>query len=154
MIPFKISGKCYYTDTDSVFIEGELPKEFIGKELGLMKDELDGLTIKEAYFLGIKQYGYTYLNNDGKLILKSVFAGVSRDSICFTDIAKLFKGDVLNIKTDARFFKSLVNLSIKIKPINLQIKLENDKQLVNNDYLPLVYIDPKLDRTLVISQLN
>jgi hypothetical protein len=31
----------------------------VGKELGLMKDELDGNKIEEAYLFGIKQYGYT-----------------------------------------------------------------------------------------------
>jgi hypothetical protein len=29
-----------------------------------MKDELKGLTIKEAYLLGNKQYGYQYLDKN------------------------------------------------------------------------------------------
>lgn len=58
--------------------------KFIGSELGLMKDELNGLTIKEAYFLGIKKYGYQYYYKNNQLIKKKyVFAGVKRDSLTF-----------------------------------------------------------------------
>jgi DNA polymerase type B, organellar and viral len=80
MIPFKIDGSCLYSDTDSVFTTQKLEDKFIGSELGLMKDELNGLTIKEAYFLGIKKYGYQYYDSNNQLITKSVFAGVIRDS--------------------------------------------------------------------------
>lgn len=55
MISFKIGGTCRYSDTDSVFTSQKLEDKFIGFELGLMKDELNGLSIKEAYFLGIKK---------------------------------------------------------------------------------------------------
>lgn len=48
-----------------------------------MKDELNGLSIKEAYFLGIKKYGYQYYDRNDKLITISVFAGVRRDSLTF-----------------------------------------------------------------------
>lgn len=43
-----------------------------------MKDELNGLIIKEAYFLGIKKYGYQYYDRNNQLITKSLFAGVVR----------------------------------------------------------------------------
>jgi hypothetical protein len=55
MIPFKVDGSCVYSDTDSVFLIKNLDSRFIGDDLGLMKDELKGLIIKEAYFLGIKK---------------------------------------------------------------------------------------------------
>lgn len=60
MIQFKAFGSVVYTDTNSIFTTKKLDSKFIGKELGLMKDELNGLIIKEAYFLGIKKYGYIY----------------------------------------------------------------------------------------------
>lgn len=47
MIPFKLLPGCAYTDTDSIFTTTELPKELVGKELGLMKDELEGLNIND-----------------------------------------------------------------------------------------------------------
>ena len=65
----KLGLKLYYTDTDSMFVDGELPQYLIGNELGKMKDELNGGSIKKAYFLGIKKYGYID-NND---ITHSVF---------------------------------------------------------------------------------
>jgi hypothetical protein len=51
-----------YTDTDSIYTTHKILDPLVGKELGLMKQELDGNIIKEAYFLGIKQYGYYYFD--------------------------------------------------------------------------------------------
>ena len=42
-----------------------------------MKDELNGGV--DGYFLGIKQYGYWYLDNNGNRIDKSVFVGAGRE---------------------------------------------------------------------------
>jgi hypothetical protein len=47
MIPFKLDGSCLYSDTDYVFTNKYLEDKFIGNTLGLMKDELNGLIIKE-----------------------------------------------------------------------------------------------------------
>ena len=55
----------YYTDTDSIFTDKPLPDHLVGKDIGLMKDELDGGYIKEAYFLGIKKYAF--IDNQNKL---------------------------------------------------------------------------------------
>lgn len=79
----------YYTDTDSIFIQDALPSELVGKELGLMKDELEGLLIEEAIFLGVKQYGYYYYDKNGNRIEKSTFSGVTRDSLSFEEITLL-----------------------------------------------------------------
>jgi hypothetical protein len=66
----------------------KLEDKFIGSELGLRKD-LNGLTFKVAYFLGINKYGYQYLDKNNNLVTKSVFAGVSRDSGSFEEIIKI-----------------------------------------------------------------
>ena len=89
MIPFKVDGSCIYSDTDSLFMTKKLDSIYLGDDLGYFKDELDGLMIKEAYFLGIKKYGYQYLDKDGNLITKSVFAGIERDSLTWEEIIKL-----------------------------------------------------------------
>jgi hypothetical protein len=57
MIPFQMDGFCVYSDTESVFTGKKLDSKFIGSDLGFMKDELKGLILKEAYFLGITKYG-------------------------------------------------------------------------------------------------
>lgn len=57
-----------------------------------MKDELNGITIDKAYFLGIKQYGYTYKDSDGNRVERSVFSGVKKDSLTFKEIESIFRG--------------------------------------------------------------
>jgi DNA polymerase type B, organellar and viral len=54
MIPFKIDPRTLYTDTDSIFTLGPIDFNLIGDQLGLMKDEMKGIIIKEALFLGPK----------------------------------------------------------------------------------------------------
>jgi hypothetical protein len=58
MIPYKLDPGVIYTDTDSIFTTHKIDDKLLGKEIGLMKDEMSGTLIQEGYFLGIKQYGY------------------------------------------------------------------------------------------------
>ena len=129
--------KLLYTDTDSIMIDRPLPEDLIGKELGLMKDELSGLSIKEAYFLGIKQFGYWYKDKQGNRIEKSVFAGVKRDSLTFEEIVKLFKGEIINKISKERRFKSIKKLNIILKDISTQISFKPKKLLLDNQYQPI-----------------
>jgi len=55
MIPFILHPGTVYTDTDSIFSANPISMELIGEALGLMKDELEGQIIEEAYFLDIKK---------------------------------------------------------------------------------------------------
>lgn len=114
MIPFARSGKLdndvYYSDTDYVFVGNKLDDKLIGRDIGLMKVELHGLLIDKAYFLGVKQYGYSYHDTSGQVNEKSVFAGVTRDSLtyrCATEIERIYNGETLFKETAERFFKSL-----------------------------------------------
>jgi hypothetical protein len=77
MLLIKLGIKLYYTDTDSIFTDKELPEYLIGKALGQLKDELNGGVIKKAYFLGIKKYGY--IDNNDKT--HSTFSGIERNSL-------------------------------------------------------------------------
>jgi hypothetical protein len=137
MISFKTDGSCVYTDTDSVFSCNKLNGNFIGSELGLMKDELNGLSIKEGYFLGIKKYGYKYIDKNNNLVTKSTFAGIEKNSLTFDEIIKLSKGDKLVKEIPTRFFKSFKTLSINIDSTHVTICRSLDKPLINNLYLPL-----------------
>ena len=74
----------YYSDTDSIFLDCPLPEENIGNELGQMKNELISLNTKiidKAIFIGNKQYGYIYKNNNGEIKTKSVWSGVKKETI-------------------------------------------------------------------------
>lgn len=100
MIQFKNNENCFYTDTDSIFTNKPLDLEFIGKDLGQMKDELDGVVIdlqRRGIFLGIKKYGYQYQDSlrRGVLTDKSVISGVERDTISFVDIENVFNGKTI-----------------------------------------------------------
>ena len=148
MLKYKLSDSVYYTDTDSIFTSEPLNPSEIGPELGEMKDELDGCTISKAYFLGIKQYGYQYQDKHGKLIEKSVWAGVKRNSISFEEIESLFKGNIITRTISNRFFKSLVNLNITIKSANVTIEFKPHKQLVGNKYIPITIYKPKVSSSV------
>ena len=137
MIPYKITGDCVYTDTDSIFTTKKLKTKFIGSDLGLMKDELNGLQVKEAYFLGIKKYGYQYYNESNQLITKSVFSGIKRDSLTFDEIVKLSHGEKITKVIPLRFYRSMQDMSVSIRSSNVTISRTLDKPLINNRYIPL-----------------
>ena len=155
MAPFKTLDSCYYTDTDSVFTDKPLNLNHIGLELGLMKDELKGKVIKEGYFLGIKQYGYSYLDDNDQIIEKSVFAGIERNSLTLLDIKNIIKGDIITKHIENRFYKRLDNLSVNINSTKVTISLKNFKKLENNTYFPLnINTIPVKKQSILIKMLN
>ena len=141
MNQFKQDPNIIYTDTDSLLTTSKLDDSLIGKDLGQFKDELDGLLIKEIYVLGVKQYGYYYINKDGLRIERSVWAGVARDSLTFHEIKQLFNGEVLTKNIYNRFYKSTTNLSIAIRDVKLTIQALPHKKLEGNNYKPNYLID-------------
>ena len=132
-----------YSDTDSIFTTKKLDDKYIGTGLGLMKDELTGNRISEMLVLDCKQYGYYYFDKGNK-IEKSVWAGITRNSLSFKDLLHLFSGRIIQRIVNNRFFKSLQNLNISIKNVKLTISYKPHKKLLNNNYLP-IYINYKLD---------
>ncbi len=137
MIPFKISNETCYTDTDSVFTTLELPNNLIGEDLGMMKDELKGLVIEEAYFFDIKKYGYWYIDQQGQRVYKSTVAGVKRNSLSWSDLECLASGGSLTKVLPKVFYKNINNLSIEIKDINTTISNNPSKKCINNRYIPI-----------------
>jgi hypothetical protein len=130
----KLGLKLYYTDTDSIFVDGDLPQNLIGNELGQMKDELNGASIIKAYFLGIKKYGYIDDNNK----THSVFSGIERNTLIWNEIEQIAKGATIVKPSPARFYKNISNLNINIKNnLETSITLNTRKILLNNRYLPM-----------------
>jgi len=121
MIPFKLDSGIVYTDTDSIFTTNSLPFEEVGRELGLMKDELTGNTIKEGYFLGIKKYGYYYIDENGNTITSSVFSGIERNSLTFEDVTNIADGGVITRNVPIRFNRHIKDLNIEIKPATVTV---------------------------------
>lgn len=142
MIPFKMNSKTLYTETDSILTSEKLDNSLIsGSILGLMKDELNDKIIKEAYFLGIKEYGYYYQESSGNRIEKSTFAGIPKNSLSFNEIKDIHNNKTIIKNIPLRFYKSFKDLSINIKS-NITIKLmrTNEKILIDNIYQP-IYIN-------------
>lgn len=112
----------------------KLPEYLVGKDLGQLKDELNGGIIKKAYFLGIKKYGYI----DDKDNIHSVFSGVERNSLSWLEIEQIAKGFTISKVTKPKFLKNLSNLNIQIKhnPI-VSISFQTRKQILGNIYLPI-----------------
>lgn len=130
----KLGIKLYYTDTDSIFVDKELPQYLIGKDLGQLKDELNGGVIKKAYFFGIKKYGYID-NNDQ---VHSTFSGIERNSLVWDEIEQIANGFTIIKQTPIRFFKIFNTLNINIKNnLNTSIIFNPKKTLVNNFYKPM-----------------
>lgn len=123
----------YYTDTDSIFIDKQLPTDMEGIELGQMKNELgSGNKIDKAIFLGSKKYGY----KTGSLE-KSVFAGAQRDSITFEEIKKISLGTEIVKTYENVFTRDVSKLDIQIKERKITLALSTDKIIDNNNYIPI-----------------
>jgi hypothetical protein len=71
------------------------------------------------------------------MIEKSVFSGVPRDSLTFGEIMKIHEGQTITKPISNRFYKSFNTLNIDIKDTSITIKKNNNKQLINNQYLPI-----------------
>ena len=134
MLLIKLGIKLYYTDTDSFFVDKELPNYLIGNELGQLKDELKGKLIKKGYFLGIKKYGYIDENNE----VHSIFSGIERNSLSWNEIEQIANGFTVIKQSSVRFFKNLISLNITIKnSLETSIVFNPRKKLINNLYQPM-----------------
>ena len=110
----------------------------------MFKDELQGCLIEEMYVLGIKQYGFWYYDKQGNRIERSVWAGYTRDSLTFEEIRSIYNGNKITKVVDNRFFRSLEDLTVTIKPVKLTLQFKPQKVLIDNEYLaPTVGIDNK-----------
>jgi DNA polymerase type B, organellar and viral len=134
MLLIKLGIKLYYTDTDSFFVDKELPDYLIGNDLGQLKDELKGKLIKKGYFLGIKKYGYIDENNE----VHSIFSGIERNSLSWNEIEQIANGFTVIKQSSARFFKNFISLNITIKnSLETSIVFNPRKKLINNLYQPM-----------------
>jgi DNA polymerase elongation subunit (family B) len=136
MLLIKLGINLYYTDTDSIFVDKELPEYLIGNDLAQLKEmhELKGKWIKKGYFLGIKKYGYIDENNE----VHSIFSGIERNSLSWNEIEQIAKGFTVFKISPVRFFKNLISLNITIKnSLETSIIFNPRKKLINNLYQPM-----------------
>jgi len=151
MMPLKLDDNVLYSDTDSIITSSIISDSLIGKELGQLKDELDGKFIKECLVLGIKEYGYTYNNDNGDLVEKSVFAGVKRDSLTLNEMKRLHNGEILTVETQERLFRSFKTLNLNFKKVTLNLQRTNIKPLIDNIYQPLHIENGKVVNNMLVN---
>jgi len=99
----------YYTDTDSIFIDKDLNKNFLNNDIGNFKLEY---IFKEAIFLGPKIYAG--ITEDNKYISKIKGYTKAKD-ISFNELKTLLNYDNKLKLSHNKWFKSLINSNITIK---------------------------------------
>ncbi|KAF1828025.1 hypothetical protein BDW02DRAFT_620814 [Decorospora gaudefroyi] len=79
----KLGGNIYYSDTDSIVTDKELPNHLIHPtDIGLLKLEHK---VKKGIFISGKLYGL--INDDNKIVIKS--KGINSKSLKFNDFEEL-----------------------------------------------------------------
>ena len=123
----------YYMDTDSIVVNGVLPKDLIGDDLGLFKLEHE---IKHGYFISPKLYALE--TKDGKLIVKAKGSGRKLE---FTQFESLINNQPKSPLE--QFWDKLKNRNnkedITIQPLKIAIdKLFSDDEpdLIGGELLP------------------
>ena len=118
----------YYSDTDSLYLDRELPKELVdSKELGRFKLEY---IFKDSVYLGPKIYAGITSDNEYICKIKGF-----KNSIDF-DLMKtlLVKDSSLNLQ-HIKWFRSLVNSNITLKDQVYELQKTENKRIIiyNND---------------------
>lgn len=124
----ELTGKVYYTDTDSLFCENELPDNYVGKELGKMKLEH---TLTSFVALGPKVYGGVELEGSSFTKVKGL-----KNKITFEQLELLLNKNNINNQpfTQEKWYKSLMDGTIEIKQVPYLLRpTDNKRQLIYKD---------------------
>jgi hypothetical protein len=114
----------YYTDTDSIVIDRELPEVFIGNGLGKLKLEH---TISEAVFLAPKVYGFR--THDGKEIVK--VKGITKkevSNLSLRTLAELLVRDTSIVISQEKWFKQVFKGRITVADVGYQLMMTSTKR--------------------------
>lgn len=118
----------YYSDTDSIVIDTQLPNEFVGNALGQLKLEY---IIKKAVFLAPKVYGLITVNENGDNIEIIKAKGLTKDSIKnikVSDLELLLNKDSIKLFNQDKSFKNLFNSDIKVLNTAYTLKITSNKR--------------------------
>ena len=88
-----MSNSFFYTDTDSLIVHSSQMAQCshkMGKDLGMLADELDGGKIVEGYFLSPKLYCVKYVTPDGVAHEKVRAKGIPNAMLRFQDYKNMF----------------------------------------------------------------
>lgn len=103
----------YYTDTDSIYTDVQLPDNLISSKIGEFKLESEGIG---GIFVAPKLYLIKLSNN----VFRVRSRGIPSKLLSLMDFLHLLNGIVIN-KTVTKWFKSLTESTVLIK--NVEVKL-------------------------------
>ena len=126
MSKFKNNPKftLYYSDTDSIIIEEQLPNELIGNKIGQFKLEHK---INKAVFLAPKTYGF--IDKDGKQIIK--IKGLSTkvtDQFDFDTMWLLLEKGSSQVFKQKKWMKKVIQGNIRIVDQLYHLKITSNKR--------------------------
>ena len=133
--------KLYYSDTDSIVINKELPESEVGKEIGKFKLEY---VIKKAIFIAPKVYGLITTDGTEVIKVKGVRSEYLKD-FHIDDLTKmLVKGYKIKV-TNQKWYKDIYAGTIRIdqQVYNLQVTNSKRKPVYVNINGSEIYSDSK-----------
>ncbi len=120
--PFKNlkNNACYYSDTDSLFLEKELDKIHVGEELGKFKLEYK---VKKGYFLAPKIYQIKFFNNESKNVFKGLKKDEFKDYILENTFDKIiYKNPKISVTRKSNFVVNFIKLIVERKTTQINFK--------------------------------
>ena len=94
---------------------------------------------------------YAFIDNKDQV--KSVFSGVVRNSLSWSDVQELNSGNKITKILPYQFLHSRLNLEITIQSRSVNIRSNCEKELVNNFYKPININDVSHNK-LIDSTIN
>lgn len=114
-----------YSDTDSIIIDRELPKELVGGELGDMK-----LEMKLTGFIGLAPKVYFLVTDKGEEIRKIKGVTASKaEGVTWDEFEGLLKKDSFLEFNQEKWFKNLLEGAITVKDVAYNLKVTSNKRM-------------------------
>lgn len=140
MAKFKIryADNLYYTDTDSLVLDVELPNNIISNELGHFKLEHK---IKKGIFIAPKVYGLL-LEDTGNGETEIIKVKGSKIKIPFKDLDALLFKDKISELVQERWYKDINAQTIRILETAYTLKVTDNKRVLIYDANYLIDTKP------------
>jgi hypothetical protein len=116
--------KLYYSDTDSIVLDTQLPDELVGTKLGQVKLEH---VIKRGIFLAPKVYGIEDENGNSTIKIKGVTSKATEDINLDKLERLLIENELLEFK-QFKWFKKVLEGNINIEEVIYKLKATSNKR--------------------------
>ena len=114
----------FYSDTDSVVVDKQLPEFMVGKELGQLKLEH---VVTKAVFLAPKVYGLVDVDGSEIIKVKGVVKEMLAD-IKVSDLEQLLTEDSSREFTQTKWYKKVIEGEISVSDVAYTLKVTSNKR--------------------------